>query len=156
MKVRYLALLLLLAVSVVSCEKNTVSKIPQIGLLSFGPPVVRVNIDTARLIFSIRDGDGDLGLPQNGTDYDIYIKDFRYPEAGFTGYFFPIIDVNIEDPAKGVRGICEFQFLPFMLVPRLDSIHITNGDTTHFEFYIKDRAGNTSNVLSTENIIMDI
>ncbi len=158
MKVRYLFFLLFISVTIFSCQKsNNVSKIPHIALLYFGSgegtDSIRLNFDTAFLQFSIVDGDADLGNDPNGSQKDIYIKDFRY-DTGFAGYFFPAIDQSIEDPKKGIQGTCTFEFTPDILTSRSDSLHMATGDTTHFEVYIMDRAGHQSNHIVTGPIIM--
>lgn len=150
-----LSLLSFFAIALASCEKNTMSKIPQIGFINMSSPVIRINRDVDTLNFTFQDGDADLGLKDpNGKDYDIYIKDFRY-DTGYVGYFFPAdIDPEVENPKKGVIGTCAFAFTPDILLTRTDSIHMRNGDTTHFEVYIVDRAGNHSNHIVTSEIIM--
>ena len=157
MKVRYIACIVFALIAFSACQKNTVSKIPSIALIYFGPDSIKLNRDTAFLEFRLTDGDGDLGNDPNSTatpiKYDIYIKDFRY-DTGFAGYFFPAIDHAIEDPKKGLEGTCLFAFLPSILTSRSDSLHLLNGDTTRFEVYIEDRAGDTSNHIFTSNIIM--
>jgi hypothetical protein len=159
MKIRYLACLLLISMAVFSCQKtNNVSKIPHIGLLYFGSgegtDSIIVGYDTAFLQFSIVDGDADLGNDPNGSQKDIYVKDFRY-DTGFAGYFFPGIDQSIEDPKKGIQGTCTFEFIPPVdLTPRADSLHMAVGDTTHLEVYIVDRAGHQSNHIVTGSIII--
>ncbi len=102
--------------------------------------------------FSFTDGDADLGNDPTGSQKDIYIKDARYDT--FTGYFFPSIDRSIENPKKGMQGTCDFFFTPDILKSRTDTNHVLNGDTTHFEFYIVDRAGHQSNHQVTRTIIM--
>ena len=101
MNIRSVVYLLLLSVVVFSCNKtNDVSKIPQISLLYFGAgdgtDSMVVNIDTAFLQFSLVDGDADIGNDPNGTQNDIFIKDFRF-DTGYVGYHFPAIDQSIED-----------------------------------------------------------
>lgn len=156
MKIRYLIYFIIISLAIASCQKsNDVSKIPQISLMYFGPDSIIVNVDTAFLQFSITDGDADLGNDPTGAQKDIYIKDFRTGyDTGFAGYFFPAIDKSIEDPKKGIQGICLFMFTSYILSPRTDSVHLKYGDTTHFEFYIMDRAGHQSNHITTKNIIM--
>ena len=160
MKFWYLFLFALLSMAIVSCQKsNDVSKIPQISLLYFGAgdgtDSVTVNKDTAFLVFTITDGDGDLGNDQSGTVYDIYIKDNRF--GNYVGYFFPDFDKSIEDPKKGLTGTCQFDFTPDLISPRtrVDTANkpITR-DTTSFEFYIVDRAGHQSNHQTTGPIFM--
>ena len=160
MNIRAIVYLLLVASVFSSCGKKTVSKVPIVGLIYFGPQTplpqapnsVRANHDTCTLEFSLSDGDADLGVIQPG-QRDIYIKDFRY-DTGFVGYLFPSdLDFSIEDPKKGLTGTCIFYFPPFLLTPRIDSLHPTS-DTTHMAFYIVDRAGNHSDTVNTGNIIM--
>ena len=141
-----------------SCQKNTFPKIPSISQLHFGPDSIRVNLDTAYLQFHFTDGQADLGNDPNATTlpikYDIYIKDFRYDTA-FVGYFFPAIDHSIEDSKKGIEGTCTFLFIgPSAITPRPDSLHMLHGDTTHFEYYIQGRSGDTSNHIVTVSIIV--
>jgi hypothetical protein len=103
--------------------------------------------------FTIEDGNADLGNPQNGDKFDIYIKDFRF-DTGYAGYFFPLIDGSIKDPEKGFIGTCYFYFTPYILLPRTDSLHMATGDTTSFEVYVVDQAGNESNHFVTPKVIL--
>lgn len=163
MNIRGIIGLFILSLVFASCQKNTTSKIPSIGLVGFGAldkgylkgNVIKINRDTAAMEFTLADGDADLGNDQTANGpRDIFIKDFRY-DTGFVGYYFPIIDPpTIEDPKKGLTGDCVFLFTPYILSPRTDSLHLATGDTTHFEVYIKDRAGNESNHFVTSDIIM--
>ena len=147
---RYLLLLLMVSL-LASCEKNKVSKIPHISLMSFTPnDSMVVNIDTALVIFKFTDGNADIG---NDTVSAIWIKDSRYDSAGFQKYSFPNIDATIEDPKKGLTGTVYF-FPDPQPVPRGDSIHLATGDTLHYEFYITDRARNESNHLITHHLII--
>lgn len=156
MKVRYVLFLLTITLFSVSCRQNSMSKVPQIKLKSFGPESVIVNEDTAFLVFDIQDGDADIGRDHRGNVYDIFIKDRRY-NTGFSGYFFPYIDKEVLDPGKGLNATCEFLFEPFLLIPREDSIHLTTRrDTVSFEVYIMDLAGNTSNHITTPDLIIEI
>jgi hypothetical protein len=126
---------------------------------AFYPDSINVNKtpieDTAVLIMLLQDGDGDIGQKKTGTGpFDIYIKDFRY-DTGFAGYYFPDIDPKIKNPKYGINGTYTFHFTRYLLLPRTDSIHVLNGDTTHFEVYIKDIAGNESNHITTPQIIIN-
>jgi len=142
---------LLLAIS--SCEKTSLSKIPQIKLEGFGPEIRVVGKDTTTLFFSLQDGDADLGVDIKSGQFDIFINDKRF-DTGFTGFYFPEISNEIKDPKKGLTGSCYFFFTPDLLLPRTDSVHLALGDTTHFEVYIVDMAGNKSNHITTGNVYM--
>ncbi len=154
MNLRNIVYLLLVVLMAASCQKILQSKIPQIELMSFGPTVVKVNYGVPILTFSMKDGDADLGNRLGSGKYDIFVKDFRY-DTGYVGYYFPAdFDPSIEDPDKGIKGTCEFQFVPTIFTPRIDSLHMATGDTTHFEVYIVDRGGNQSNHIVTDNVIL--
>jgi len=158
MKIRCIACVLMILIIFSACQKNNLSKIPSISLMYFGPDSIQVNVDTPLLEFHLADGNADLGNDPNATappiKYDIYIKDFRF-DTGYAGYFFPAIDQSIEDPKKGISGTCYFEFIgAAAIVPRSDSLHTATGDTTHFEIYIMDRAGDTSNHIITPSIIV--
>jgi len=153
MKLLYSILaLILIAAAFSACKKNTMSKIPEISLIAFGPDSMSLALDTAYLVFHLQDGDADLGNDPTSTNYDIYIKDYRF-DSGYVGYFFPTIDGSVENPNKGIQGTCTFLFPPGLIAYRQDSVHIKR-DTTHFELYIVDRAGNQSNHIITPNIIL--
>lgn len=149
--VRYLVPVLLAALLFPSCQKNTVSKIPQISLMLFYPDsVMKVNVDTAYIEFHLVDGDADIG---NDTVSRVFLKDSRNPNT-FIPYDFPIIDGAIEDPKKGLEGTCIFLPVP-QPVPRSDSLHnATGADTFYYEVYITDRAGNASNHIVTHSMII--
>jgi hypothetical protein len=153
MNIRGVLLLLLVVFVLSSCQTNNLSNIPKIGLISFGPPYITINQDTCEMQFTIEDGNADLGNPKIGNNFDIYIKDFRF-DTGYAGYFFPDIDGSIKDPEKGFIGTCYFYFTPYILLPRTDSLHMATGDTTYFEVYVVDQAGNESNHFVTPKVIL--
>lgn len=151
MKTRFPIFVALALLLVTGCEKSDVSKIPQISLIAFYPTdSMRVNVDTVYLAFNITDGDGDIG---NDTTSVIYLKDNRFEDQGFVKTPFPQIDPSIQDPTKGLQATCIF-FPEPKPTPRLDSVHMATGDTFHYEFYIKDRAGNESNHIVTNKMII--
>lgn len=135
-----------------SCSKNTMSKIPHISLKYAGPDSMRANIDTAFIVFNFTDGDADLGVDTSKSA--VFVKDMRFDSAGFIKYDFPAIDPNILDPKKGITGTGYVILLAPPLVPRPDTLHTVYGDTTSFEMYITDGAGNESNHINTNQIIV--
>jgi hypothetical protein len=149
MNIKALVLLLLLTIAgLAACEKNTVSKVPQISGIAAGPDSIHANTDTTFIEFSFVDGDADIG---NDPASAIYVKDSRY-DTGFLRYDFPQIADGVEDPKKGLTGKCIF--LPYIPspIPRTDSPWNKLGDTLVYEYYITDRAHHQSNHLTTQRL----
>jgi hypothetical protein len=149
---RYIALVLFISLLLPSCEKNTVSKIPQISLITFYPlDSMRVNIDTSFIYFSLIDGDADIGNSDSVSG--IFLKDSR-DSGGFMRFPFPFISPpEIEDPKKGLEGKCLLYPVP-QPVPRSDSIHVATGDTLYYQLYITDRAGHHSDTITTNTFFV--
>jgi hypothetical protein len=125
-----------------SCEKNTMSKVPHISLVQFVPKdSMRVNIDSAWIVFSFTDGDADIA---NDTVSGVWVRDSRY--ESFLRYNFPEVDGAIEDPKKGLSGTVYYFDLP---IPRYPE-----GDTLFYELYVTDRAGNASNHIQTNSFLL--
>ena len=151
MKLRVFVYLLVFAVAFSACQRNTVSKIPHITLIAFIPlDSMRVNVDIDSIVFSIVDGDADIG---NDTVSLIYIKDSRYDSAGFVPTPFPQIADKVEDPTKGLQATCTIYPFP-PTAPRPDSLHKAMGDTLTYQFYITDRANHKSNIITTHPLIV--
>lgn len=149
MKIKAPFFLLLASIAgMVSCQKNTVSKIPQIALTGISSDSLRAK-DTLFVQFSFVDGDGDIG---NDLSSAIYLIDNRY--GTILTYQFPPIDGAVEDPKKGLTGTCTFYVPPGDIQPaRTDTLH-TWGDTLVLQLYITDRAHHQSNVVSTKMIYL--
>ena len=153
-----LIILLAAVITLAACDKNKVSKIPHISLTTFGPDSVYLSAGAhdsiAYMEFSFVDGDGDIGV--DSTKSAIFIKDNRYDSIGYVKHPFPsTIDGSIEDPKKGLTGTVQYWFvLDQALTIRPDSVHQALGDTTTFNVYITDRAGNKSDTFATPSIII--
>ncbi len=154
--IRYIALCLILVAGFASCKKNTLPNTPKITLAFMTPDSIRQGSleDTVYIQFELQDGDADLGNDINTQNYDIYLRDMRADT--FVGYFFPEIQEDIKDPKKGLQGTCQFAIYGTLTYTRDDSLHMATGDTTQFELYIKDRAGNESNHINTGNLYIKL
>lgn len=127
------------------------SKIPEITFQSLLPNTVRNgnSEDSISISFRFQDGDADLGNDPASGIYDItmiHSKDtsmlLRYP--------LPDIPEQMKDPEKGFEGYATVVVPAAFLV--LDSLHLQTGDTFTFEIFIKDRANNESNHITTPDI----
>lgn len=118
--------------------------------------------DSVVISISYKDGDGDLGymqwemdsLSKLSTGYNFLVKQLRRvngkyveykPEESLSGYF-QHISPDKPGPIEGVihySGVQIFHsFYPFAR------------DTVKFEIYIKDRAGNISNTITTDSVLV--
>ena len=107
---------------------------------------MRANVDTCFFYFSIVDGDADIAGTSDSVS-QIYLIDSRDTNITYK-IPFPDVDVSVQDPKKGLEGKCFF-YPTLPTVPRPDSLHTATGDTLYYAFYIKDRAGHKSNVVTT-------
>lgn len=115
-----------------------------------------LNIDSLFLTFSFTDGDGDLGHEASDTSRNIYIKDLR------TGRFqdrFKSPYIPEEGIGNGITG--DIQLLLFTTcclfpdnIPPCSAPPQYPLDTVIYEISIRDRAGNFSNKITTEPIIL--
>ena len=160
--IRYIAFCLVSVFFFAACNKNKASKTPEISLINMTPDSILQGSpeDTLFINFQLKDGDADLGVDQiaqvdpSQQKYDIYVRDAR--NDTFTGYYFPEIDKEVLDPKKGIEGVCALTINGAFIYTRDDSLHQATGDTTHFELYIKDKAGNESNRITTGNLYIKV
>ena len=105
------------------------------------------------LEFYFEDGDGDLGLRQpvegqidtTNLFFTLYYKeDDAFIEADTSDFNYPsdyrIPYLEREGQNKTLQGLIEITFLYWIF---------DSNDTIKYDFYIKDRAGNESNIEST-------
>lgn len=134
-----------------SCKKaNNNSVIPSITYGGISPNTVKSGNgkDTVFVKLILNDGDGDLGNDPNSGIHDVYLKDSRTGETN--KYFFPAIPSDAIKAEKGVQIYVTIKVeAGLFLVLRPD--HPT-GDTLSYDIYVKDKAGNNSNTITTEPI----
>jgi hypothetical protein len=144
------ALAVILVIACSSCKKSSnLSKIPSIAYIGISTDSVNSGSSTQKidLTFNFTDGDGDLGNDPKSGVYDIYTTDSRDDSA--YNYFFPAQLPDVIEPGKGIEGSCTITIDAAFLILRPDH---PKGDTLHFDVYIRDKAGNTSNHITTSNI----
>ena len=145
--------------AVASCEPfEKVSEVPEITFKSFELyeiDTLSMRIKTGELVFSFIDGNADIGVTTGGTQKDT-LNLFLIPSQKLNGEYEPIEDVDtlkygIRDDEKltrvgqnkTIKGEIKLQIYYFLIPPY---------DTIRYDFYIKDRAGNQSNMESTSDI----
>lgn len=118
------------------------SEIPEISFVSIGPSAVFQNKDSVIIRISYRDGDGDLG--ENNSDVkNAEITNFRNNLI----YNFRIRQLAPTDANIAIQGELEF------IVPGVAMENTSlSSESTSFSIKINDRAGNVSNVVTSNSI----
>ncbi|HEX7493071.1 MAG TPA: hypothetical protein VF346_02540 [Bacteroidales bacterium] len=164
-KIKYLIVILIFTLILDSCKK--IEKLPAIPHIEFTSFTIFDTTDIlgnksigGRLRFHFEDGDGDMGLnAPEGTQTDS------------TNLFFTLLRKKggIISPAPDNDPLKPSAYrIPYM--ERLGQNKILKGtisvtflylfynptDTIRYDFYVKDRALNVSNVVSTSEIVLSV
>jgi hypothetical protein len=166
-KIRHLIAILIIILASYSCKKiQELPATPHIDFKSFtifDTTDILGNISKGgRLKFHFEDGDGDLGLnpPSSGSSTDttdLFLTLFR-KKAG------------VMDSVSGLDPLLPSHALRIPYMERLGQNKILKGtisvtfiyqfylptDTIKYDFYVKDRALNESNVASTSEIVPSV
>jgi hypothetical protein len=164
-EIKYLIVLLIFTLILDSCKK--IEKLPAVPQIEFTSFTIFDTTDIlgnmskgGRLRFHFEDGDGDMGLNAPlGVQTDstnLFFTLFR--KKG--GTMSPAPDNDPLKPSayripymerlgqnKILRGTISVTFL---------YLFFNNTDTIRYDFYIKDRALNESNVVSTSEIVLSV
>lgn len=161
----WLALILIIFPFAQSCERiESIPPVPRIEYKSFEVfdtiDILGNRAKGGRLSFYFEDGDGDIGmLPPTGEveDTNNLIVTLYRKSAGVmvpaqendplmpSSYRIPFMER--EGQNKILRGTIDVTFL---------YLFYSVADTIKYDFYIKDRALNESNVVSTNEIIISV
>jgi hypothetical protein len=133
---------ILIALLLFACKKDdTVSVVPTITFQSISPLTAQEYIDDIIITISYSDEDGDLG--ENSPDVDnLFVEDNR--NGIVYHYRIPQLTPNENDIA--IEG--DFNII-------INGSGITNNSTSQqvgYIIYVKDRAGNKSNIITTSTI----
>jgi len=156
----FLSLLFILA-----CTKPPdYSDVPEIQFVNFSKSTLLqgfgANNDFTYLTISFTDGDGDLG---GDTVSTVYFDDLRTPGYDFLEFGAPLIPE--QGTGNGISGEM-IVTLPTTCCIHPDPLFSSDGcnapfeqtgvlrDTVIYEVYILDRAGNKSNVIRTDPLIL--
>ncbi len=155
-----LVLFTFIIISFLGCVKPPeFSNIPEIKFISFSKNTIQQGVinpnDSILVTFSFQDGDGDIGETNDSKVVNVFVNDSRDNDTVYLPFKAPFI------PLKGGSNSISGE-----MTLRLNSICCIypNGEwpctpnekyptnTTFFSIYIKDRAGNKSNVIKTPPI----
>ena len=166
-EIRYLFLIIVSILIPVSCRKiEKLPAVPHIEFTSFAifdtTDILGNNSKGGRLKFHFEDGDGDLGLNAPATvgvqtdSTNLFFTLYR-KEGGImvpapdndplkpSAYRIPYMERLGQN--KILKGTISVTFLYLFYSP---------ADTIRYDFYIKDRALNESNVVSTSEIVLSV
>ena len=150
MTVRNMTYLIIL-ISFISCNKKeaegeipqgSISNIPSISLIDVSPKTVQEYKDSIVFVIQYLDGDGDLGT-ENADTKSLFLTDNR---ASLTESYHlpPLAIIGTEMAIQGNLNV---------VLDRTALLNSTgNSETTTYSIYIVDRAGNSSNTVTTETI----
>lgn len=147
---RVSALFLMAAVwSFVSCNKETkYSNIPKIKFQTMNPGMVKAGSDSSVIVkFEFEDGDGDIGYNVN----NVFFIDQRFA-SDTVPFAIPVIPDRF-NPDNGITGIIQVEYEAAFLLLRPDSLHAET-DTLRWDIFMKDEAGNISNLITTSELIL--
>lgn len=138
-----------------SCQKTPENPYPDEPQIYYnGVSQTHKNIfDSANVVIRLgfNDGTGDIGVKE--VDSCITLTEYR---SGIVfrsfQYGFPRISKEYRiDP--WIEGTIDISLQPAFFTPRLDSLHLAEGkDTLYYEIFLKDEAGNKSNIVATDTI----
>jgi hypothetical protein len=151
-----------LLVLIVSCGKiETLPEEPYIEYTSFTvfdtTDILGNSIKGGKLKFYFEDGDGDLGLPDQTeeSDYDsinLFLTLYRLDDGVFTqaGQDDPLKPTGFRIPYMETIG--QNTILKGDVTVVFQYLFFTEEDSIRYDFYVKDRAENISNLVSTSII----
>lgn len=147
---RYFIAIAAVAFLFVSCKKDKYTTAPQIEYVSVDPnfvdgtiPLNSNEFTSAKVNFSITDGEGDLGFKGKDTSF-IFIKNLLTGKAD--SVIFPDLTAVKKKDFKAVVSSSLAKVIEKRTNP---NPNVAKTDTIFFEVYVKDFAKNKSNVIRT-------
>jgi hypothetical protein len=147
-------IVLLSTILLASCFKEpSYPPVPEIAFMrvsSVDNPILALTSDVY-MQFSFQDGDGDLGrLNESDTTANMFVKDLRFGIVSSEAYSIPPIPRKGSSPA--VKGDISFNFRNSLFCNPLEPSR--QFDTIQYEIFVRDRAGNISNTITTPPIVV--
>lgn len=130
--------------------------VPRIQFISIQPVVIK-EFDPFTIRISFQDGDGDLGgilRTGDSTSYNLYIQDTRsgypLPDGGFDGIFrYTLPDLTPESRNPSIQGEITVDLADIGII-HPDSLE----EHVQFRIWVFDRAGNQSNKIYTDPLLI--
>lgn len=141
---KYFLYICALSFFLLSCEKEVpVNDVPEISMVNYGPKEIKEFEDPLYFKINYKDGNGDLG--ENAPDvYNLILTDKRIG----TQYKFRIQELVPNDESVPIKGELEFT------IPTVFITDYSLEQNVSYEIFVKDRAGNKSNVINVGPILI--
>ncbi len=141
-------IVLVLAVLFATCTNPPdFSDVPAIEFVSVNKTLIREHADSVNLVFSFKDGDGDLGVNQTDTSTNTFITDLRSGKKPFT-YTYRLPYISSKGSIKAISGQVSIN------IPGVTCVPGKTIDTVLYRIQIMDRAGHYSNIIESEKIVV--
>ena len=130
-----------------SCTKKDprlpFNEVPEIQLLNMSHDTIQQYEEVLVIRIKYEDGDGDLGF-EEPDKYALFVRDVRLEDFD-NFYLGPVAPPEEKIPVEGKIDI---------ELPSLFLFGNGNQESTYFEIKMVDRAGNESNILTTERVVI--
>lgn len=132
----------------VSCNKETkYSSIPKLAFKDMTPREVQEGSNgVIRIRLDFEDGDGNIGF----NTPNLFFKDNR--DTAWVPFIIPDIPEKF-NPSAGLKGIFQIDYDAAFLLIRVDSLN-RDRDTLTWDIYMMDKAGNKSNIVTTDTLYL--
>ncbi len=121
--------------------------------------------DSLMITFAFTDGDGDLGFSSTSNEVDVFLRDSRSDTTLVTTFKIP--EIPLQGVGNGISGeitmmlknnpfniCCNAEEFPLATPCFPSSFPSGSTETMYFTIQIKDRADHFSNIVQTEEIII--
>ncbi len=149
-----------LSIAVTACiETPDFDIVPEIEFVGMTKDTLNQGVfqeDSLTVVFTFKDGDGDLGNESDAALNNVFFTDMR---TGFEDNSFRIPFIPREGSANGIEGTVRISLFTTCCIfpdgsdPCTPSV-TSPYDTVQYRIYIMDRAGNKSNEILTDPIIL--
>ena len=128
---------------------------PQIEFVSWSRTIVNQESDSLWLNISFTDGDGDIGDLEDNNEPFVFFIDKRTNLGGFQDVTLPLVPQ--QGAGNGISGDISVKVIGACCLnistPCVPSSEM-QFDTVVYEVYIKDQAGNESNTITTDPVLI--
>ncbi|MBL0342417.1 MAG: hypothetical protein IPP71_16830 [Bacteroidetes bacterium] len=151
-----IGLFVMLIVVLTGCkDEETYPITPEISFKSLVKFQNVANSDSLELVFNFTDGDGDIGTAEgDSVNRDVFVKIFEMKNGVFVEFTDLAAPLEYNIPYLEPRG--NNNSLKGEIKINVEYNVIQPNDTIRYELYIKDRARNRSNSITTSTIITNI